>query len=197
MNSSEITQLLVRVGDGDGLAQHELLQLVYEELRSMAAAKLCREGPAQSLTTSALVNEAWLRMSPSDGSPGNWQNRRHFFGAASEAMRRILVDQARRRKAQKRAKKQVTEFDMTVITAPECPDELDLIELSEALEQLHESDPRSAKILEMRFFGGLSLPDIAEVMELSRATVVRELTFAKCWIKARIDPESHRRPQLP
>lgn len=195
MTSLDITQLLIRVGDGDGLAQHELLQLVYDELRSMAAAKLRREGTAQSLTATALVNEAWLRMSPSDGSPGHWQNRKHFFGAAAEAMRRILVDQARRRHALKRARKQLTEYDMTVITAPECPDELDLIELSEALEQLHESDPRSAKILEMRFFGGLSLPDIAEVMELSRATVVRELTFAKCWIKARIDPESPKQAQ--
>lgn len=195
MTSLDITQLLIRVGDGDGLAQHELLQLVYDELRSMAAAKLRREGTAQSLTATALVNEAWLRMSPSDGSPGHWQNRKHFFGAAAEAMRRILVDQARRRHALKRAKKQLAEYDMTVITAPECPDELDLIELSEALEQLHESDPRSAKILEMRFFGGLSLPDIAEVMELSRATVVRELTFAKCWIKARIDPESPKQAQ--
>jgi RNA polymerase sigma factor (TIGR02999 family) len=195
MTSLDITQLLIRVGDGDGLAQHELLKLVYDELHSMAAAKLGREGAAQSLTATALVNEAWLRMSPSDGSPGHWQNRKHFFGAAAEAMRRILVDQARRRHALKRAKKQLSEFDMTIITAPECPDELDLIEISEALEQLHESDPRSAKILELRFFGGLSLPDIAEVMELSRATVVRELTFAKCWIKARIDPESPKQAQ--
>ncbi len=187
MHSAEITQLLKRLENGDDLAQHELLQSVYEELRSMAVAKLSQEASARSLTATALVHEAWMRMTPTDGSPGHWENRRHFFGAASEAMRRILVEQARRRNAMKRSKQKVADFDMTAISAPECPDELDIIALNDALDQLHASDPRSATILEMRFFGGLQLPEIADIMSLSRATVVRELTFAKCWIKARIE----------
>lgn len=186
MNSSEITQLLKRVGDGDGLAQHQLMELVYAELHAMAAAKLRHDASARSMTATALVHEAWMRMSPTDGSEAHWDNRRHFFGAASEAMRRILVDQARRRHALKRSKQQVADFDLTVITAPECPDELDIVALNDALEQLREADPQSASVLELRFFAGLQLPEIAEILDLSRATVVRELNFAKCWIKTRM-----------
>lgn len=186
MPNIEITHLLHRIGDGDELAEHELLELVYDELRSLAAAKLRRESSSQSLSVTALVHEAWLRMNPTSETHSRWENRRHYFAAAAEAMRRILVDQARRRGTVKRSRHRVAEFDIATVVAPDGESELDMIAVAEALDELRAADPQSASILELRFFAGLQLLEIAEVMQLSRATVVRELTFAKCWIKSRL-----------
>ena len=186
MSITEITILLQRMAAGDDQAHHELLQSVYDELRILAQARLEHDTARRSLSATALVHEAWVRMTPADGTPGHWENRRHFFGAAAEAMRRILVDQARRRRAGKRAATRDADFELELVHSAELLPELDLLNLDDALQELRTADPQAAAVIELRFFTGLGLQEIADVLQLSRATVVRELTFAKCWLRSRL-----------
>ena len=188
----QITQLLVRWREGDQRALDELMPLVYDELHRLAAHYLRGERRGHTLQTSALVNEAYLRLAGQEET--QWQNRAHFFAIAAQAMRRILVDHARRRSNQKRGgDAHKVSFDEGLIVSTERAAEL--VALDEALARLAEIAPRKSQIVELRFFGGLSIEETAEVLKVSPGTVMRDWTFAKAWLLREIvggdrtDPE--------
>ena len=174
-----ITQLLIAWSDGDPAALNQLVPLVNEELRRLARSYMRRERPDHTLQTTALVNEAYLRLV--DQKHMNWQNRAHFLAIAAQLMRRILVDYARRRQYQKRGggALQVTLGHAENHSEEQAPD---LIRLDEALQSLAEVDPRRSQVVELRFFGGLSIPETAEVLKISETTVERDWTIAKAWL---------------
>jgi len=177
---TDVTQLLVAWGDGDAAALDELMPLVYEELRRLAQQYMSRERADHTLQTSALVNEAYLRLI--DQKDVHWQNRAHFFGIAAQMMRRILVDYARQRRYAKRGgdARQVP-LDEAMIVSEERTAEV--VALDDALKSLAEIDPRKSQIVEMRFFGGLSIEETAEVLKVSPGTIMREWTLAKAWLR--------------
>ena len=180
-NLGEITLLLNQVGAGDSQAADRILPLVYEELRKLAAAKMARESAGQTLQPTALVHEVWLRLG-ADHQPA-WQNRAHFFSAAAEAMRRILIENARRRRALRHggAVEKVSADAMPLeIAAPEADDELLL--LHDALDALARHDPRKAELVKQRYFAGLELAEIAEIMQISERTVKRDWAYARAWL---------------
>ena len=174
----DITRLLNAADDGDTLAAARLYELVYGELKLLAAANMRREASGHTLQPTALVNEAYLRLRPAEA---NWANRRHFFGAAAEAMRRILVDHARRKHAQKRGDglERVTLADLDVAT--DAPD-VDVLALDEALTALKTQDPRLEQVVSLRYFAGMGIEQVAEALGLSPATVKRDWTFARAWL---------------
>jgi RNA polymerase sigma factor (TIGR02999 family) len=180
---ADVTRLLRSAGRGDTDAVQQLAGAVYQELRGMAAAQLAREAGARTLQPTALVHEAWLRL---QGDAGHeWQNRAHFFGAAGEAMRRILVEQARQRAAHKRGgsgRREDLEAAAGEVAATPPADGLDLLALDEALARMEQRDPRMASIVKLRYFVGLSVDDAAAALDLSRRTVLREWTAAKAWL---------------
>jgi RNA polymerase sigma factor (TIGR02999 family) len=164
-----------------------LLPRIYEELRRLAGARLAREGPHVTLQATVLVHEAWLRLG-GDAQPA-WQNRAHFFGAAAEAMRRILIDRARRRQARRRAG--LTDLDDDH-EAPEnrvhvvAPDDR-LLAVHEALDGLAEEDPQAAELVKLRYFAGMSMPEVADATGLSLRAAERIWTFARAWLRAELD----------
>ena len=176
---SDITQVLQAIRSGNDHASEELLPLVYNELRHLAAARMAQESAGQTLQATALVHEAWLRM-VGDGDRG-WQNRAHFFGAASEAMRRILVENARHKSRIKRGGGQIrldiADMDLVATT----PDEKVLL-INEALEQLLKQEPDKAKIVVMKFFGGMTNQEVAENLGVTERTVERQWAYAKAWL---------------
>lgn len=185
---SDVTRLLDAANRGDAAAAEEVLPLVYEELRKLAASKMAAERPGQTLQPTALVHEAWIRLG-ADQQP-NWKNRDHFFGAAAEAMRRILVDAARRKASRKRGgdwrRTEMEERDM----AASMPDE-QLIALDEALAELEKLDARGAKLVKLRFFVGLTQEEAAAVVGVSVSTAERIWAFCRTWLFKRIkEPES-------
>jgi RNA polymerase sigma factor (TIGR02999 family) len=182
MAQREITLLLDAVRGGERQALGQLYSLVYGELHGLAEARLRRERGGHTLQPTALVNEVYLRLDPAQGS---WQNRSHFFGAASRAMRRILVDHARRRLADKRGAglERVTLADLDV-AAPAA--DFDLIALDEVLEVLERDEPRLANVVMMRVFAGMSIEETAQAMELSPASVKRDWVFARAWLAERV-----------
>jgi len=164
---------------GDACASEELMPLVYEELRNLAASKLAREAPGQTLQATALVHEAWLRVS--QGQEQQWDGRAHFFAAAAEAMRRILVDNARRKKALKRGGDQEkVEFNELNIVAETEDDEL--LAIHEALDDLGREDPIVAELVKLRFFAGLKIDEAALALDISRSTAKRHWNYAKAWL---------------
>lgn len=176
---SEVTRLLKAISDGDAKSSDELLPLVYEELRKLAAAHMVRERPGQTLQPTALVHEAYLRLLGNRES--DWSNRGHFFGAAAQAMRRILVEQARKRGRIKRG------GDLQRVTLEDVPDgtdteQVDFLVLDEALRRMEVEDERMARVVMLRFFAGLSIEDTAEAMGISPMTVKREWACAKAWL---------------
>ena len=175
----DATRLLVAWGAGDRNALDEMLPLVYQELRRLAANYLGRERPGHTLQPTALVHEAYLRLI--DQRHVDWRNRAQFLGVAASMMRRILLNHARDRLAAKRPgdREQVS---LSLVEAPTGEAEIDLIELEEALERLTAIDARKARVVELRYFGGLSLEEVAAVLDVSRATVIRELRFARAWL---------------
>src|SRR5580692_10914281 len=181
---SEITLMLQAVRRGERQASEELLPLVYNELRHLAAARMAQEAAGQTLQATALVHEAWLRMVGE--SDHGWQNRAHFFGAASEAMRRILVENARRKSRLKRGGGQlrldIDELDLS--TTP--PDEKILL-MNDALEQLQAEDPEKARIVVLKFFGGLTNQEVAETLRVTERTVERQWAYAKAWLFEKIE----------
>jgi len=181
--SDGITRLLNAWQHGDAVARDRVFVLVYEELRRRAAIQLRRERQGHTLRPTALVHEAYLRLMGQDRV--HWQNRAQFFAIASEMMRRVLVDHARERKAAKRAGGAVRVALEEDIAATE-PREVDLIVLDGALDELAAMDPRQSRVVEMRFFGGLSTAEIAEVLDVSRATVDRDWRFARTWLYRRV-----------
>ena len=176
-----VTRILNALEQGDPQAAEQLLPLVYDELRKLAAQKLAQEKPGQTLQSTALVHEAYLRlMAPaSPGATGSvgresqWNSRGHFFAAAAEAMRRILIDQARRKRSAKRGgDRQRIELEQAEVAAP-CPSE-DLLALDEALNLLSEEDPQKAELIKLRFFAGLSVEEAADCLNISRATAASD-----------------------
>ncbi|MBI3862454.1 MAG: sigma-70 family RNA polymerase sigma factor [Planctomycetia bacterium] len=174
---SEVTRILGKIDDGDPHAAQQLLPLVYDELREIAAAQMAREKPGQTLDATALVHEASLRLIGDQA----FANRRHFFAAAAEAMRRILVENARRKARVKHGGgRRRIELDEHLAALPAASD--DLLALDEALSRLEARDPRRAEVVKLRFFGGLSMPEVAEQLGVSLATAERHWAFARVWL---------------
>lgn len=179
----EVTQLLTSAERGDPRAGAELLAIVYAELRRLAAAKLAHEKPGSTLQATALVHEAYLRLVDS-AQPQDWNGRGHFFAAAAEAMRRILIDRARRRQAVKHGgDRRRVEFSEVDVAGAAGPDELLL--LDEALTELKNEDAESAEVAKLRLFAGLSMEDVAAALGISRATAFRRWTYARAWLGER------------
>jgi RNA polymerase sigma factor (TIGR02999 family) len=176
-----ITELLVAWSEGRRDALDRLVPLLYEDLRRLAAGHMRHESPGHSLQATALVHEAYVRLI--DQRQVHWRNRAHFFGVAAGMMRRILVDHARSRRADKRggAWDRVTLVEDQVAGGAQ---EIDLLALHESLERLAAFDPRQARIVELRYFGGLTIEEAADVVGISEATVVRDWTIAKAWLRA-------------
>jgi len=183
--SDGITRLLNAWQDGDAAARDRLFVVVYDELRRRASAQLRRERQGHTLRPTALVHEAYLRLMGQDRA--KWQNRSQFFAIASEMMRRVLVDHARERKADKRGGAAVRVALAEDVAATDAL-EVDLIALDSALDELAAMDPRQGRVVEMRFFGGLDTAQIADVLDVSRATVDRDWRFARTWLYRRLAP---------
>jgi RNA polymerase sigma factor (TIGR02999 family) len=184
---TDITRVLSAIEQGDPQAAEQLLPLVYDELRRLAAAKLAQERPGQTLQATALVHEAYLRLVGNDPERP-WDNRRHFFAAAAEAMRRILVEKARRRKRRRHGgelRRQPLEGNEPAIASP--VDALDLLALNEALERLEATSARKAQLVKLRYFAGLTLPEAAEVLGVSQSTAEADWTYAKAWLKREME----------
>ena len=176
---SEVTQILQAIEHGDAQAANELLTLVYNELRRMAAHKMAQEAPGQTIQPTALVHEAWLQLG-GDKQP-SWQNRAHFFGAAAEAMRRILVDRAREKKALKRGGNlECVDIDALELASPMPDDEL--LALDEALDHLATVDTRAAEMVKLCFFVGLTQEEAADELGVSLSTAERVWGFARAWL---------------
>jgi RNA polymerase sigma factor (TIGR02999 family) len=176
---TEITQMLQAVGRGDHRASEELLPLVYDELRRHAAARMAHEAAGQTLQPTALVHEAWLRLVGNNDR--SWQNRAHFFGAAAEAMRRILIENARRKSCLKRGGDQVRLDIENLELAATTPEDKVLL-IDEALEQLQARDPEKARVVVLKFFGGYTNEEVAESLGVTERTVERHWAYAKTWL---------------
>jgi RNA polymerase sigma factor (TIGR02999 family) len=180
---NEVTEVLQAIEDGRPQAAEELLPLVYTELRRLAQFKMARELPGQTLQPTALVHEAWLRVASNENR--GWDGRAHFFAAAAEAMRRILIENARRKRALKHGGGQVAEeLDQVAVAAP-APDE-QLLAIDEALERLMAREPQKAELVKLRFFVGLTLEQAAEVLRISEATAKRWWVYARAWLYAEL-----------
>ena len=184
--TAQVTVLLNAASAGEADAAGKLLEVVYDDLRRLASSYLKNESNAQTLQATALVHEAYLRLV--DWQNVSWQNRAQFFAVAAQVMRRILVDHARGKRAQKRDFGQKVAFDEAVSFAAQR--EVDLLALDEALMSLAQTDERQARIVELRFFGGLSLAETAHVLNISETTVKREWTFAKAWFQRELSRNS-------
>jgi RNA polymerase sigma factor (TIGR02999 family) len=182
---SEVTRILSDLEQGDPHAAEQLLPLVYEELRRLAAQKLAPLKPGQTLDATALVHEAYLRLMPpeegKDPAGPHWDNRRHFFAAAAEAMRRILLDRARDKRRLKRGggwrRLRLDQIDLPIAEPPE-----DLFALDEALQKLAQEDPLCAELVKLRFFAGLTLAEAADTLGIARRTADRYWAFARSWL---------------
>jgi RNA polymerase sigma factor (TIGR02999 family) len=182
-----VTQILSAIEQGDPRAADELLPLVYDELRKLAAQRLACEKPGQTLPATALVHEAYLRLVDHDAAQ-YWNSRGHFFAAAAEAMRRILVETARRKASLKHGG-QRQRVDLDSACAATQPPSFDLLALDEALSKLAASEPAKADLVKLRFFAGLTMPEAAAAMGVSLATAERYWTFARSWLYAEMaDP---------
>jgi len=186
-SQKEITQLLDAWSDGDRSALEELAPLVHEELRRLAHHYMRGERPGHILQTSALVNEAYLRLI--DWKNVRWQNRAHFFAVAAQFMRRILVDLARERRFQKRGGG-VLPVSLSEAAGFALEREADLVALDEALAALAEMDERKGKVVELRFFGGMSVEEVADVLKVSKETVMRDWRLAKVWLLRELSREA-------
>jgi RNA polymerase sigma factor (TIGR02999 family) len=181
---SEVSHLLAAIDRGDPHAAEQLLPLVYDELRRLAARKLAHEAPGQTLTATALVHEAYLRLAGGGEGP-RWDGRGHFFAAAAEAMRRILVESARRKRSLKRGGGLARqELDEAQVIAPEAPE--DLLALDEALDKLAARAPAKAELVKLRYFAGLTIEQAAQALGISPATAERHWAYARAWLHQEI-----------
>ncbi|MDQ4122910.1 MAG: sigma-70 family RNA polymerase sigma factor [Acidobacteriota bacterium] len=180
LSSQKLTELLRAWSNGDREAENELFHLVYDELHRQAHRHLRRERANHSLQTSALINEAYLKLVEQHNV--NWQNRAHFFGLAGEMMRRILVDYAKTKNRLKRGREAVNVPLEEALLIPLEEQEIDLLALDEALNRLAELDEQQAKIVELRYFSGLNIEETAEALKISPATVKRDWNMAKAWL---------------
>jgi RNA polymerase sigma factor (TIGR02999 family) len=193
---SDVTRILDAAAGGDPHAAERLLPLVYDELRKLAGHRLAQEKPGQTLQATALVHEAYLRLVGGGGLAQDWSGRGHFFAAAAEAMRRILVDQARRRGSAKRGggmrRVDLADIDAAGLATPAGPqdpsaaDDNDLLALDEALTQFEAVDPDKARLVKLRYFAGLSLQDAADALGISVATAKRHWVYARSWLYGRL-----------
>ncbi len=179
---TDVTQILSQIEDGDPSAAEQLLPLVYDELRKLAAAKLAQEKPGQTLQATALVHDAYIRLVDVEKAQ-HWNSRGHFFGAAAEAMRRILVDRARQKLSPKHGgdfvRHDVGSEEIASLAAPE-----EIVTVHDALNGLAEEDPLAADLVKLRYFAGFSIEEAADVLQLSRATAYRTWTYARAWLRA-------------
>jgi RNA polymerase sigma factor (TIGR02999 family) len=184
---ADITQILTALEQGDPHAAEQLLPLVYDELRKLAAEKMAQEQPGRTLQATALVHEAYLRLVDVQKA-SHWESRGHFFAACAEAMRRILIDQARRRHSAKRGgDRQRVDLDVgALLAAPEEHPADDLLALDEALRQFEQEEPLKARLVKLRFFAGLSLHDAAEALGISPATAKRHWIYARSWLYGKV-----------
>jgi len=181
---SDVTRILSKIEAGDPQAAEQLLPLIYDELRKLAAAKLAQEKPGQTLQATALVHEAYLRL-VDDGHEKDWNSRGHFFGAAAEAMRRIVVENARR-KGGPAAGGCHARVELSSVAAETQGPDLDLLALSDALDKLQTQDPRAAELVKLRFFAGLTRNQAANSLGISVATADNDWAYAKGWLKAEL-----------
>jgi RNA polymerase sigma factor (TIGR02999 family) len=182
---SEVTLILEAIGRGENLATEELFPVVYEELRRMAAARMAQETPGQTLQPTALVHEAWLQLVGEGGR--SWQNRAHFFGAAADAMRRILIDKARRKSRLKHGGGQ-SRLDIDDLELAETTPDDNILLINDALERLEKEDPEQARVVVLKFFGGLTNLEVAESLGIAERSVDRQWACAKArlfrWIRS-------------
>ena len=182
---SDVTRVLQAIDRGDARAAGELLPLVYEELRKLAACRMANEAPGQTLQPTALVHEAWLRLTGNE--PRQWNGRAHFFGAAAEAMRRILIENARRKKALRhgagRPRLDIHDLDLA---APAAADSL--LAINEALEKLAAQQPQKAELVKLRYFAGMSIEEAADLLQISPATAKRWWLYARAWLFEEVKP---------
>jgi RNA polymerase sigma factor (TIGR02999 family) len=181
---SDVTRILSAIEEGDPHAAEQLLPLVYDELRKLASERLAHETPGQTLQATALVHEAYLRLVDTD-RPQSWDNRGHFFAAAAAAMRRILIDRAREKRAEKRggARKRLDVDAIEMVTAAS-PDQL--LAVDEALGKLAREDPSAARLVELRYFAGMTVADAAKALAISTATAYRHWNYARAWLHAEL-----------
>ena len=180
---NEVTKLLNAADSGDQSAAEALLPLVYEELRKLAAAKLASERPGQTLEATALVHEAYLRLVDNEGAE-RWNGQSHFFGAAAEAMRRILVENARRKQSQKHG----GEYQRQTLGDPGAPqDDEELLELDAALSKLSQEDKTAARVVEMRYFAGMGHEEIAAALDITVYRARQKWTYARAWLRRELD----------
>ena len=179
---NDLTRILSAVAHGDAQAAEQLLPLVYDELRRLAAQRLAREKPGQTLQATALVHEAYLRLvGPQD--PG-WNGRAHFFAAAAEAMRRILVERARRKRRRKHGDGRLRQdSSLDDLAGPETRDPLEVLAVHEALDQLAEKAPRKAELVKLRYFLGCTMPEAAQVLGIAQTTAEEDWTYSKAWLR--------------
>jgi RNA polymerase sigma factor (TIGR02999 family) len=181
---ADVTQILSAIEQGDPQAAEQLLPLVYDELRRLAAEKLAGEGPGQTLQATALVHEAYLRLVDAEQAR-RWNGRGHFFAAAALAMRRLLVDRARRRRSRKRGGDRArVELNEAGPAAAECPDEV--LAVDEALAGLAAADPQAAELVQLRYFAGLSISEAAEALKMSPRSANRLWAYARAWLRRAI-----------
>ncbi len=181
---SDVTRILSQIESGDPSAADQLLPLVYDELRKLAAARLAQENPGQTLQATGLVHDAYIRLVDVEKAQ-HWNSRGHFFAAAAEAMRRILVESARRKKELKYgggfSRVDLVHADSVTNASPE-----QLIDLDDAIGQLEREDPNACDVFKLRYFAGLSIEEAAESLGMSRATAYRNWTFARAWFKSQL-----------
>jgi RNA polymerase sigma factor (TIGR02999 family) len=193
---SDVTRILSAIEQGDPQAAEQLWPIVYQELRQLAAQRLAQEKPGQTLQATALVHEAYLRLvanpgGESGGDPARWECRGHFFAAAAEAMRRILIDQARCKRSAKRGGdlQRLPLDEVAALTTPEGTPREDLLALDEALQQLEAEDPVKARLVKLRFFAGVTLQDAAGMLGVSPATAKRYWVYARSWLYGKLQGE--------
>jgi RNA polymerase sigma factor (TIGR02999 family) len=177
---TDVTRILSAIEEGDASAAEQLLPLVYDELRKLAAQKMAQENPGQTLQATALVHEAYIRLVDVDKAQ-HWDSRGHFFAAAAAAMRRILVDQARRKGSAKRGR-QCERIDLPDLAEQADDDRVDLLALDEALRKLEQQHPEKARVVKLRFFAGCTIEETAEILGVSRATAQRTWAYARAWL---------------
>jgi RNA polymerase sigma factor (TIGR02999 family) len=183
----DVTRILPAIEAGDPHAADQLWPLVYDELRRLAARRLAQETPGQTLQATALVHEAYLRL-VGDQNTQTWENRRYFFAAAAEAMRRVLVEKARRKWRLRHGgglQKQPLEENEPAVVASVDP--VDLLALDEALDRLEAISPRRARLVKLRYFAGVTLPDVAAMLGISQSTAEADWTYAKAWLKREVE----------
>ena len=189
-NANEVTRILSAIRNGNAQAAKELLPLVYDELRRLAAFKLAHETPGQTLQATALVHEAWLRLGGQENQA--WNGRSHFFGAAAEAMRRILIDNARRKRALRHGGGQQRMDVQEMEIAAEVKDD-DLLEVDAALERFAAQDQQKAELVKLRYFTGLTINEAAEILGVSAPTAKRWWAYARAWLHKEIEDQKNGR----